>query len=428
MFASLGPAPVQLAGPGLPFCQAEWVAARVLDKDLSRGLVLLRSGPMILTRLTLSPGIGATPHADRTIAGGPPLGLTSLLFPAVWMLVLAAGGPAMAADLNFNFDKMATNQAPPGFLSTISGDGQPGDWRIVEDEAPSALPRWSPALSNAPRQRVLAQTARASIDEHFPLLIFTNEVFRDFTFTTKFKTAAGALEQMAGVAFRIQDEKNYYVVRASALGNPFKFYKFVDGQRSAPIGPDIPIAKGVWHELTLECKGSQIRCLLDGKEPMPTITDYDFNRGKIGFWTKSDSVSYFADARVSFSPLENLATLLVRDALHRYPRLAGLKLFARTGNPAKLCVVAAKEAKDLGEAAGAAESEVMARDVVYTGKGVQVYTVTMPLHDRNGDPVAAVRISMKRFAGETESTAIARAAIVLKTMENRVRSVKDLLE
>ena len=71
---------------------------------------------------------------------------------------------------------------------------------------------------------------------------------------------------MAGVAFRIQNATNYYVVRASSLGNNLRFYKVLNGERGPVIGPSVPVPSGVWHELTVECKGNAIRCLLDGKE------------------------------------------------------------------------------------------------------------------------------------------------------------------
>ena len=119
---------------------------------------------------------------------------------------------------------------------------------------------------------MLAQLAQDPADEHFPLLIYEGETIGDFTLTTRFKTVKGVVEQMAGIAFRIQNETNYYVVRASSLGNTFRFYKVLNGQRGPLVGPEVPIPSGVWHELTVECKGNAIRCLLNGKE-LITATD-----------------------------------------------------------------------------------------------------------------------------------------------------------
>ena len=55
-------------------------------------------------------------------------------------------------------------------------------------------------------------------------------------------------------------------------------------------------------------------------------------------------------------------------------------------------------------------------------------SVVMPLRDRNGDPVAAVRVIMKTFAGQTEQNAMARAMPVVKEMQNRIISLQDLAQ
>ena len=261
------------------------------------------------------------------------------------------------------------------------------------------------------------------------MLIFEGETFGDFTLTTRFKTVAGAVEQMAGIAFRIQDEKNYYVARASSLGNSFRVYKVVNGVRAPPVGREIEIPKNVWHELSVECKGNEIRCLLDGQAVIPAIkTDNSFSEGNVGFWTKSDSVSYFADTKIVYTPREPLAAALVRQALVKYPRLLGLKVFAATGTRKELQIVASDDAREPGRPATQVEEDVVARNVVYCGRGRKQTLVTLPLHDRNGEAIAAVRVVLQPFPGQTEQAALARAMPIVKGMENRVRSAKDLTE
>ena len=233
---------------------------------------------------------------------------------------------------------------------------------------------------------------------------------------------------MAGIAFRIQDENNYYVARASSLGNTFRFYKFVQGTRSTPVGPEIAVAKGVWHELRIECKGNQIRCFLNGAQVIPDITDSSFTEGQVGFWTKSDSVSYFSDTSIVYTPKETLAAALVRQMLKKYPRLLGLKIFATTINRKELHVVASEDAQELGRPATKVEQDVVARDVVYCGRSKKKTLVTLPLHDRNGEAIAAVRVVLQLFPGQTEQAALARATPIVKQMETRVRSATDLTQ
>ena len=98
---------------------------------------------------------------------------------------------------------------------------------------------------------------------------------------TRFKTVDGVIEQMAGMAFRVQDEKNFYVVRASSLGNKFRFYKVVNGQRGTIIGANMKMPKGVWHELSVgHARATRSTVLLDGKAAIPTLTDNDSPRAR----------------------------------------------------------------------------------------------------------------------------------------------------
>ena len=113
---------------------------------------------------------------------------TSLLLAS---LLLAL--PAAAAERVIDFSGFPLNQTPPGFRSAVTGEGKPGDWRVVVDD------------TSPDKRPVLAQLAQDPTDEHFPLLVLQDELFGDFTVTTRFKTVQGTAEQMAGIAFRIQN-------------------------------------------------------------------------------------------------------------------------------------------------------------------------------------------------------------------------------
>jgi len=188
-----------------------------------------------------------------------------------------------------------------------------------------------------------------------------------------------------------------------------------------------PRRRDVWHELALDCKGNQIRCSLDRKE-LFAVNNNSFTAGKVGFWTKSDSVSYFGDTKIVYTPRETLAVMLVRQALKKYPRLLGLKIYGMASARKELHIVASNDAKELGQPAGKVEQDVVARDVVYCGREPKETLVTLPLHDRNGDAIAAVRVVLQPFPGQTEQAALARARPIVKEMEKRVRSAKDLTD
>ena len=344
-----------------------------------------------------------------------------------WVLALLAL-TAVAAERRFDFSDVRENQVPPGFRSTVTGKGKPGDWHVVQDEVPPLLPPLSPQAPTVAKRPVLGQFAQDPADEHFPLLIYEDEAFDNFTLTTRFKTVKGVIEQMAGIAFRIQNETNYYVIRASSLGNTFRFYKVVNGQRGMLIGPEVKIPSGVWHELTIECQGNEIRSQLDGKELIPPLTDNTFARGKVGFWTKSDSVTYFTDTKIVYTPRDPPAAGIIREVLKKYPRLLGLEIYVAGEDPKKPRLLASKDETKVGKTGGKAEQDVISRSVSYYGKGKGSVEVTMPLRDRNGDTVAAARVVMRTFPGQTEQNALARALPIVKDIEGRISSLQELLQ
>ncbi len=344
------------------------------------------------------------------------------------VLSFSLGVGAQGAEKFLDWADFKVGETPEGFRSIVSGREKAGRWRIVLDDAPPALPSFFSKSPQTSKQHVLAQLSRDKTDEHFPMLMFEGEDFGDFTLRTRIKIVGGEVEQMAGIAFRIQDERNYYYIRANAKDNNLYFFKRWNDQFVERLGPKLEIATNVWYELTIECKGNEIRCLLNGQEAIPALQDNNntFKSGKIAFWTKSDSVAHFGSTHIVYTPSEPFAQALVRHVLKKYPRLRGLKIFARTNGTDGVRIVASADSSEIGSAGGKVEEDVITRSVVYHGKGKNAVIVTMPLHDQNGEPIAAVSVLMNTFPGQTEKNAIARAMPVIQEMESRVRTPADL--
>ena len=336
---------------------------------------------------------------------------------------------ALSAEKVFDFGAYKVNQAPPGFRSTVAGAGQPGEWKVLSVDVPTLLPTFSPGARSTVQQAALAQLSRDKTDEHFPMLVYEEETFADFTLTTQFKIVEGEEDQMAGIAFAFQDEQNYSYVRASALGGTFALYRVVGGARSTPVVLRVPISRGEWHEMLVEWKDTRLRAVLDGKHALPVQEEKLDHNGKIAFWTKSDSVTYFAETRIIYRPRETLAQALVSDALKKYPRLLDLQIFAPSlTNASDFRIVGSKEPKHLGEPAPKETRDVLEGKGFYYGKDSHSVMVILPLHDWNGDRVAAVKVLMKTFRGQTEKNALSRATPILTAMAGRVQSARALVE
>ena len=341
-----------------------------------------------------------------------------------WLaLALSAAG----AEIKIDFGDVATGQMPTNFHAALAGGGRPGEWKIIMDEVPPLLAPLSPQAPVVTRRAVVAQTSTDPTDERFPMLIYDGETFKDFNLTTRFKIVGGTVEQMAGVVFRFQNESNFYVFRASALGKNVRFYKVVNGIRSDPIGPEMDIPTNTWHTLGVQCQGNQITCWLDGKLVMPTLHDNSFATGKIGYWTKSDAASHFGDTTISYTPLVPMAQSVVQDLLKKQPRILGLRLYTLDTN-GQPHVIASKLEKEIGRPGTDAEKAALTDGKVYFGRGKGTVMVTMPLRDRNGDPMAAVRVELKSFLGETQDTALTRATMIVKDIQAQVTSKEELTQ
>lgn len=335
--------------------------------------------------------------------------------------------PVMGAEINFNFSDFSESRVTNDFQSALAGGGRLGDWKIVTDEMPSAFNSLyssnTPVMNHLP---VLAQLDTDPTDERFPMLVYAKENFKDFALTTRFKIISGVAEQMAGVVFRYQNESNFYVVRVSALGHNLRFYKVVNGVRGNFIGASLDVSTSVWHSMTVHCEGNRITCYLDNQLVMPPLQDDTFNSGKIGFWTKSDSLTHYGDTSISYTPEVPTAQLIVKNIMNQEPRgLLELRIYTLDKSGATR-IIASNTESELGKAGTDAEKKAISDGSIYFGRGNGTVAVTMPLTDRNGDPVAAVRVELKSFLGETRDNALMRARMLVNRMQAQVLSSQDL--
>ena len=335
---------------------------------------------------------------------------------------------AQAAELRLDFSKNAPGKPPAGFTNLLAGEGILGEWKVIMDEVPPLMAPLTPQAPTVTKRAVLGQLSKDPTDERFPMLVYENETFGDFTLATRFKIVSGQSEQMAGIAFRLEDERNFYVIRASALGKNVRFYKVVEGLRSSPIGPELEIKPNQWYELEIQCSGNEIRCKLNSREVFPPLTDSSFRSGKIAFWTKSDSVSYFADTRITYTPRVPLGQQIVNGVMEEQSRLVGLKIYVQDGTNDTTHIIASDNLTEVGQVGGKYELAAMQGGEMFYSKSSGYAAVVMPLRDRNGDIVAAARVHMATFPGQTQRNALIRATPIVKSLEARMNATSEPLQ
>jgi hypothetical protein len=189
--------------------------------------------------------------------------------------------PAGDAEMRVTFGDRSAGGLPASFEAGLTGKGGPVHWELLKDEtAPSGV-------------TVLAETSRDATSNRFPLAILKGFEAKDVEVRVRFKPISGKVDQAAGLTVRTRDENNYYIARANALEDNVRLYKVVDGERQQMAGSDVEVPANQWQELGLRAEGERLTVLLDGKE-LFHATDRTFTQaGRVGLWTKADSVTYF---------------------------------------------------------------------------------------------------------------------------------------
>jgi hypothetical protein len=192
-------------------------------------------------------------------------------------------GMSVGSAETWNFDANVVGGPPQQFSFDLTGNGRPGRWVVqAAGDAPSA-------------GNVLAQLDTDDTDYRFPVAVADDVKFGDVVATVRCKPVSGKVDQACGLMFRYQDENNYYLTRANALEDNVNLYHVKDGKRRTIIGWRGKVASGTWHELGIEARGDHIVVSFDGSKVIDTHDQTFTQSGKVGVWTKADSVTYFDD-------------------------------------------------------------------------------------------------------------------------------------
>ena len=171
-------------------------------------------------------------------------------------------------------------QLPAGFRTERTGKGAPAAWSVVADPS-------------VPSGKVLAQTSTDQTDYRFPLAIYDGITAKDVQVSVRFKAVGGRIDRAGGIAVRLTDADNYYVLRANALEDNVNFYHVARGSRRQISGVNVKVPSDQWHTLSLKAVGDQFTIGFNDRT-LFTATDRTFsNAGKVGLWTKADSVTWF---------------------------------------------------------------------------------------------------------------------------------------
>src|SRR5262249_41139621 len=111
----------------------------------------------------------------------------------------------------------------------------------------------------------------------------------------RFKPVSGREDQAGGLVWRAKDANNYYIARANALEDNVTIYHTINGRRTEKKRANMKVATNQWDVLRVEFQGNHFVVRFDGRDALAWDDDTFRDAGKVGVWTKADSVTLFDD-------------------------------------------------------------------------------------------------------------------------------------
>src|SRR6266446_10901605 len=231
------------------------------------------------------------------------LGLTTIFLSLSYV---RAAEEIKSKEIVDDFSGETVGAEPVSFVPAV------GNWLIGADGNNKVLivdgTKWSSGQTSAG----LADKARALYGEryaefldnvtayaYFPIAILKSvDDFREGEIGLRFEGVSGRIDQAAGIIFNVKPNGDYLILRANCLENNLVLFKYEHGKRSQiKWTRNTPTPSRQWHDLKLEVSGKHVKGYLDNK----LYVEHDLPSpvsGKIGVWSKADSVVYFDDYRV----------------------------------------------------------------------------------------------------------------------------------
>jgi hypothetical protein len=194
---------------------------------------------------------------------------------AVGASIVFGDQPGMAAepDVRFDFTKPLAN------------------WEIVAGQ-------W--AIEETPGATQGKALVQRAVNNSFNVIVAPGRPYTNMDVSVRFKPVRGREDASGGIVFRFADGR-YYLIRANALEDNFNLYyfdrsalfAFLTGGRFEITGASTKApALGEWHTLRIAAQGDHIEGWLNG-QLLIDHHDGRFTAGRVGLWTKADSVTAF---------------------------------------------------------------------------------------------------------------------------------------
>ncbi len=254
---------------------------------LSVTSVVVKAGQAVAD-VTLMKGASGRP-CQRSSAGGLAMEDPSMSRRGVLRLAVAALGVLWSAP------RFAASAVPEIMLPMEIAEQKPDfetkgleGWTTVNG-------RWLVEEMPGVPVGTKALVQRATTNE-VNVIVAPSGPITDLDVSVKFDPLSGKEDASGGIVFRFSNY-TYYVLRASALENNFRLYAYDGGLRQLASASVKAPALGQWHLLRVAAIGDHIQGWLDGTLLLDH-RDARFKAGRVGLWTKADSITAFNDLTI----------------------------------------------------------------------------------------------------------------------------------
>jgi hypothetical protein len=224
------------------------------------------------------------------------------VFSGAAFALLTAATPLAAQRVDLSGEKVGVE--PKTFLPMV------GNWVIAEEGGKKvvlvdgrAWKRGQPAGGLADKAReIYGARHEEFLDNvaafaYFPIAVAKDiDNFENGDISVRFMMVGGTLDRCSGILFNVKQNGDYLAVRFNGTEDNLVLWTFNNGKRTYVKGGShtVPLELGTWHEIRISVHGTQLSGFLDGEH----LLDYTLKEpvsGKVGLWSKTDSMSEFSD-------------------------------------------------------------------------------------------------------------------------------------
>lgn len=175
--------------------------------------------------------------------------------------------------------KSADGAPPDGCRSSSTGKGSPAHWQITSAEGTA----------------MVTEGARVEEENRFPICVVDTATARNFDLSAVLIPMDGVVDQAGGLIFRLVDDADYYLVRLNALERDVRFFRVEGGVRTEIMGVEATVLRWTHHLLRVTAFDDRFAVKLDGRLLFEARDGRFPAAGRIGIWSKSDSLMLFGE-------------------------------------------------------------------------------------------------------------------------------------